>query len=143
MEIDGMMIVNVAITLLMATLVGPATTSGGLYVGVTRGRHTNVVHLVATDVADARAQLVAALGRDRSDRGLDIARARAETEAVPVASTGPEVEVDRWVTAAELDAAARRIERELLAALASVPMAAPVVGEDETERQERAGRLAA
>jgi hypothetical protein len=85
--------------------------------------------------------LLAALGRDRADRGLDVARARAEKDALP-APAEPDVDVDRgWVTVAELDAAARRIERELLAALRSVPMATPVVADD--ERQERAGRLAA
>ena len=63
------------------TSVGSATSAGGLYVGATRGRYDNTLHLVAEDREDARMQLVAALGRDRADRGLDVARARAEAEA--------------------------------------------------------------
>jgi hypothetical protein len=68
------------------TSVGSATSAGGLYVGVTRGRYDNTLHLVAEDREDARMQLVAALGRDRADRGLDVARARAEAEAEAEAS---------------------------------------------------------
>jgi exodeoxyribonuclease V alpha subunit len=63
------------------TSVGPATSAGGLYVGATRGRYDNTLHLVAQDQEEARLQLVAALGRDRADRGLEVARARAEAEA--------------------------------------------------------------
>jgi exodeoxyribonuclease V alpha subunit len=66
------------------TSVGSATSAGGLYVGATRGRYDNRLHLVAEDREDARMQLVAALGRDRADRGLDVARARAEAEAEAV-----------------------------------------------------------
>jgi exodeoxyribonuclease V alpha subunit len=51
------------------TSVGSATSAGGLYVGATRGRYDNTLHLVAEDRENARAQLVAALGRDRADRG--------------------------------------------------------------------------
>ncbi len=63
------------------TSVGSATSAGGLYVGATRGRYDNTLYLVAEDREDARMQLVAALGRDRADRGLEVARARAEAEA--------------------------------------------------------------
>jgi exodeoxyribonuclease V alpha subunit len=63
------------------TSVGAATSAGGLYVGATRGRYDNTLHLVAQNREDARMQLVAALGRDRADRGLEVARARAEAEA--------------------------------------------------------------
>ncbi len=74
------------------TSVGSATSAGGLYVGATRGRYDNTLHLVAEDREDARMQLVAALGRDRADRGLEVARVRAEeaSRAVRRAEPSPE-----------------------------------------------------
>jgi len=113
---------------------------------------------VAEDPEDARTQLVAAVGRDRADRGLDAARALAEGEAVPVASivpvTGaglPAAEAHRpvpartfdpahWQSAAGLDAKARAIEARLergLRALREVPL----VADDVREELNRADRL--
>jgi exodeoxyribonuclease V alpha subunit len=118
------------------TSVGSATSAGGLYVGATRGRYDNTLHLVAEDREDARMQLVAALGRDRADRGLEVARARAEAEAsrtVPQAERHVEqappaprrdepdqrqpepqerlvIDPAQWRTAAELDRMERQIE---------------------------------
>lgn len=59
------------------TVVGDAMSAAGVYVGMTRGRNMNQVHLVAADVHDARAQFVLAAERDRADRGL----AKATTAA--------------------------------------------------------------
>ncbi|EFD50296.1 MULTISPECIES: MobF family relaxase [Micrococcus] len=56
------------------TLVDEHTDAAGLYVGLTRGRESNVAHFVAEDLAEARAQYVAAMGRDGADHGLDAAR---------------------------------------------------------------------
>ncbi|MDR1441894.1 MAG: hypothetical protein LBJ02_05845 [Bifidobacteriaceae bacterium] len=56
--------------------------AAGLYVGMTRGRETNRLHIVAGDIADAKAQFVEVMGRDRANRGLDhAAQAARETEA--------------------------------------------------------------
>lgn len=63
------------------TLLTDATTAGGLYVGMTRGREKNLLHVVAEDLEDARAQFVDAMQRDCADRGLAVATQRA-TEAV-------------------------------------------------------------
>ncbi|WP_312855050.1 MobF family relaxase [Agromyces agglutinans] len=63
------------------TVVGDAIGATGVYVGVTRGRKLNRVHVVAADVDDAREQFVLASGRDRTDRGLTKATAAAR-EAV-------------------------------------------------------------
>ena len=65
-----------------ATWVGPATSAGGLYVGASRGRWENTLHVVADGPDEARDVLAAALRRDRADRGLEAARARAEAEAL-------------------------------------------------------------
>jgi len=93
-----------------ATWVCPATTGAGLYVGATRGRWQNSIHVVARGREAARAELVAALGRDRSDRGLSEARTRAEAGPVFVStSTSPR----RWRSAAELDRAEARAKAEL------------------------------
>lgn len=58
-----------------------ALDAAGVYVGMTRGRETNRLHVVASDLADAKQQFVDALPGDRADRGLEDATERAR-EAV-------------------------------------------------------------
>jgi len=131
------------------TSVGPATSAGGLYVGATRGRYDNTLHLVAEDREDARAQLVAALGRDRADRGLDVARARAEAEASRTVrpleqdpSAPLEIDPAQWRTEAELDQRERQIEvRFSLGMSAMRPVA--VMDDDERQRANEADQAAA
>ncbi|WP_369832006.1 MobF family relaxase [Blastococcus sp. TF02A-26] len=50
-------------------VIGEATGAASAYVGMTRGRLSNTAHLVAADVAEARAQWIAVFGRDRADLG--------------------------------------------------------------------------
>lgn len=57
--------------------VGETTGAAAAYVAMTRGRHDNVVHLVAETVEDARSQWVAVFGRDRADLGPAHARRQA------------------------------------------------------------------
>jgi conjugative relaxase-like TrwC/TraI family protein len=111
------------------TLLSDATSAGGLYVGVTRGRFENQLHVVAEDDDDARAKLIAALERDRADRGLDAARARAEANSLPVTDVplrrAPEhrrtsIDPKSWRSAAELDRAERAIEAKLARGLRSL-----------------------
>jgi exodeoxyribonuclease V alpha subunit len=138
------------------TWVGEATTGGGLYVGATRGRYDNTVHLVADDIDDARVQLVAAAGRDRADRGLDVARARAEADAVSSVVAGPappavggrhveavglRYEPEHWRTKAELDAAATAAHARLAAL--RPPTNRPVMADAVRERDNRTDRDAA
>ena len=52
------------------TVLSEALDASGVYVGMTRGRNANVLHIVADDLDDAREQFVDALQRDRADRGL-------------------------------------------------------------------------
>ncbi len=86
------------------TWVGDATTAAGLYVGASRGRLANEIHVVAPDLEAATEALVAAMGRDRADRGLEVARARAQAESisVPAPAQRPEADPARWRTEAEL-----------------------------------------
>ena len=57
--------------------IGDTTGAAAAYVAMTRGRHSNVAHLVAESVEDARKQWVAAFGRDRADLGPAHARRQA------------------------------------------------------------------
>lgn len=92
------------------TWVADATTAGGLYVGATRGRYDNTLHVVANDLDQAADRIVAAMGRDRADRGLDVARDQAEGESTPAPERphtpdrpGPgQIDLSRWRTEAEL-----------------------------------------
>ncbi|WP_248305762.1 MobF family relaxase [Agromyces sp. H66] len=59
------------------TAISDAMSAAGVYVGMTRGRNFNRLHLVAADVDDAREQFVAATDRARADRGLAQATAAA------------------------------------------------------------------
>ena len=98
-----------------ATWVTPATSAGGLYVGASRGRWENTVHVVAEGLEEAREVLAGAVRRDRADRGLDAARARAEAQSLEPArgQPGPVAVPEGWLSAAELDAALRRVEAYL------------------------------
>jgi ATP-dependent exoDNAse (exonuclease V) alpha subunit len=64
-----------------------ATDAAAAYVGLTRGRRTNTVHVIAGNLDQAREQWVQAAGRNRADLGLDQARAAATAEARNYAPT--------------------------------------------------------
>lgn len=53
------------------------TGAAATYVAMTRGRHTNTAHLVATSIDEAREQWIATFNRDRADLGPAHARERA------------------------------------------------------------------
>jgi exodeoxyribonuclease V alpha subunit len=57
--------------------IGETTGAASAYVGMTRGRHRNVAHLVAESVDDARGQWVDIFNRDRADLGPGHAAERA------------------------------------------------------------------
>lgn len=100
------------------TVLGDALDSSSLYVGMTRGREQNTLHVVAADLDDAREQFVTAMQRDRADRGLTAATRAARGAVSGLAPDGPtafvnaerarlrelirtaEPEVVRWETAA-------------------------------------------
>ena len=74
------------------SLLTDGTDAAAAYVALTRGRHTNTIHIVAGSVDEAREQWVAAAGRNRADLGLDQARAAARNEARSYAATDQQ----RW-----------------------------------------------
>ncbi|CAN5758815.1 hypothetical protein BH18ACT7_BH18ACT7_06560 [soil metagenome] len=77
-------------------IVGEHTGAAAAYVGMTRGRHANTAHLIATDVDEAREQWVATFGCDRADLGPDHARHTAEQAAAHYA---PPATVDDLIAA--------------------------------------------
>ena len=56
---------------------GEGTSAASAYVGMTRGRHNNVAHLVADTPEQARSLWEAACSRDRADLGVAHARLQA------------------------------------------------------------------
>ena len=71
------------------TVLGDALDASGVYVGMTRGREANHLHVVAGNLDDARKQFVLALERDRADRGLTRATAIAQEAVTGLAVDGP------------------------------------------------------
>ncbi|RRJ86215.1 TrwC relaxase [Gulosibacter macacae] len=71
------------------TLLSDGLDAAGVYVGMTRGRETNTLHVVATDLDDAKQQFVEALTRDRADRGLEDATQRARQAVADLVLEGP------------------------------------------------------
>ncbi len=128
-------------------MLSDALDGAGLYVGMTRGRLQNTLHVVAPDLDDAREQFATALQRDRADRGLTAATRAAREAVTGLAPDGPvtfvnaerarlrelirtaEPEATRWETARdELDrlGASHRIEHEAVTrALADAEAAVP------------------
>ena len=92
------------------TILSEATSAAGIYVGMTRGRETNRLHIVAENLTDARAQFIDAMERDPADRGLDHATAQAVESVRGLIADGPV----RLVTdeLARLDQEAERAERQ-------------------------------
>lgn len=71
------------------TLLSDATSGASVYVGMTRGRERNLLHVVAEDEAGARAQFIEAIARDRADRGLTDATKRATEAVAGLTDDGP------------------------------------------------------
>ncbi|MDR2565895.1 MAG: AAA family ATPase [Bifidobacteriaceae bacterium] len=120
------------------TVLSDAMGAAGLYVGLTRGRAANRLHVVAADLADARRQFVDACERDRADRGLSAATVAAGEAVVGLVADGAaalvnrerarlvhliehaEAQAERWGRAAEAVQrleSAHRGERERLGAV--------------------------
>ena len=88
------------------TVLTDALDAAGVYVGMTRGRDSNILHIVAADLDDAREQFTEALIRDRADRGLAEATERAREGVAGLIADGPVALVN-----AERDRIAERIAK--------------------------------
>ena len=71
------------------TVLSEATSAAGVYVGITRGREQNQLHVAADNLADARAQFIDAMERDGADRGLDHATVQAVEAVRGLITDGP------------------------------------------------------
>lgn len=76
--------VPVSHTILTDAMTGPA-----VYVGMTRGEHTNRLHIIADNLAEAREQFIDAMERDRADRGLTNATEQAQEAVQGLIDDGP------------------------------------------------------
>jgi len=92
------------------TILSETTSAAGVYVGMTRGRETNRLHIVADDLTDAKAQFVEAMERDPADRGLDHATAQAAEAVRGLVADGPVKLVTEEL--ARLDHEAERAQRQ-------------------------------
>jgi exodeoxyribonuclease V alpha subunit len=108
-------------------LLGEHTGAAGAYVGMTRGRDTNIAHLVAESIDDARAQWVGAFSRDRADLGPAHAARLAAEQADKYAPQRPQAQVladvyRAWTTEADLSErlAATQHLRDQLAQVVSI-----------------------
>lgn len=108
------------------TLLSGSLAAAGVYVGMTRGRDSNVLHIVADNLDEAREQFIDALQLDRADRGLQAATSGARIAVTGLAAEGPvrvvndersrlvqaiahaDQEAERWEHAAGLLAAQAR-----------------------------------
>lgn len=76
--------VTVSHTILTDAMSGPA-----VYVGMTRGKDENRLHIVAENQAEAREQFIDAMERDRADRGLTDATQQAAEAVRGLVDDGP------------------------------------------------------
>ncbi|MGO1539884.1 MAG: MobF family relaxase [Leucobacter sp.] len=116
------------------TVLGDGLDGAGTYVGMTRGRAHNTLHLIAANVDDAREQFVQAVGRDRADRGLEAATLDAQTAIQGIITNGPVAVVT--AERERLTAAIKRAEQESGKWERAVAMLGQQAYEHEAEREE-------
>lgn len=71
------------------TILTDAMSGAAVYVGMTRGADENVLHFIAENTAEARAQFIDAIERDRADRGLTAATQQAAEAVWGLVDDGP------------------------------------------------------
>ena len=71
------------------TILSDAMSGAAVYVGMTRGKQENQLHVIAENTADARQQFIDAVERDRADRGLADATQRAAEAVRGLVDDGP------------------------------------------------------
>ena len=71
------------------TILSDGINGAAVYVGMTRGRGENALHVIAESRAEARAQFIDAMERDHADRGLADATERAAEAVRGLVDDGP------------------------------------------------------
>jgi hypothetical protein len=71
------------------TMLSDVVSGASVYVAMTRGRASNLLHVVAGSLGEAREQFVDAMRRDRADRGLAHAITKAAAETAGLVADGP------------------------------------------------------
>ena len=71
------------------TILSDGINGAAVYVGMTRGRGENALHVIAESRAEARAQFIDAMERDHADRGLADATERAAEAVRGLVNDGP------------------------------------------------------
>ncbi|WP_454115200.1 hypothetical protein [Microbacterium lacticum] len=92
------------------TVLTDATSAAGVYVGMTRGREANRLHIVAKNMTAARSRFIEAMERDPADRGLDHAAQQAAETVRGLVPDGPVKLVTEEL--ARLDQEAERAHQE-------------------------------
>lgn len=92
------------------TILTGAMSGAAVYVGMTRGKDANLLHIVAENTAEARAQFIDAVARDRADRGLANATQQAVEAVRGLVDDGPVKRVNTEIAA--LIAKAERAEAQ-------------------------------
>ncbi|WP_415853875.1 MobF family relaxase [Sinomonas sp. G460-2] len=115
------------------TLLTDQTSAAAVYVGMTRGRQTNLLHVVAENLADTREQFVAAMERDRADRGLTEATERAREAVTDLVADGPVALVN--AECARLRERAEHAEREAARWERALAVLARQVHQHDTEQE--------
>ncbi len=83
------------------TILTDAMSGAAVYVGMTRGEHDNLLHIIADDLPQAREQFIDALERDHADRGLTHATQHAEEAVRGLVDDGPVTLVRSEIAALE------------------------------------------
>lgn len=114
-------------------MLSDATDAAAAYVGLTRGRHSNTVHIIAGTIEDAREQWTQAANRNRADLGLDQARGAAAGEARNYARESEPSFADR-LAAALAPTSNRAVEQQ------QVSVGFEAYGPQETQKGQGRGR---
>ncbi len=88
------------------TILTDAMSGSAVYVGMTRGKEENRLHIIADDLAEAQVQFIEAMERDRADRGLTDAAQQAAEAVRGLVDDGP-----AKLVRAEIATLERRAER--------------------------------
>jgi hypothetical protein len=120
------------------TVVSEALDAAGVYVGMTRGRDHDTLHIVADDIDQAREQFTTAMGRDRADRGLRHATRRAMESTRGLIEDGPVALVNAELAALDQKADHAQHEAEHWAGIAKRLDAQAATHREEAEESDTA-----